>query len=474
MLLSMLLFAVSCENVVYQESSASDDESKSVFEEFEDLLPPAQTDENGEVIRQTFTVVTDKKNVFYNEEAASGTLEKAVEDRNNFLFDKYGAEIVAKEVDPSKVAAEIKSTLEAGMSYCDMLCLSAKTTAKLYTSGLLYDMNTLPDFNIESAYFDENISKSLATNKTLYILPDASAQVYDEINMLFFNRELVNKTAGKDPESLAMQGKWTWDAFNETARAAAPEVYKKSSADIALDTFGFGMYYGAGTYSYVMWTSTGEKVIGNTYKNNVGLSLETAYMTEVSKTLASNYNSCGAYPLDANEAMTAFENGRLAFFSNKLSYFYALRDGTKKGEEYGILPMPKHSEGQNGYYSLVSNDARVISVPLTMVTSTESRARFASSVIQATCAASKTTVKKAYVAQFIVQYLNNNVETVMLEAIIDSATFDFAYVYGSAASEIRRTTVDALTDYIEFGSSINSSVNRTIDAFNKYCNEKFN
>ena len=52
-LLSMLMFAVACENVVYQESSASDDESKSIFEELEDLLPPPQTDENGEVFSVT-------------------------------------------------------------------------------------------------------------------------------------------------------------------------------------------------------------------------------------------------------------------------------------------------------------------------------------------------------------------------------------------------------------------------------------
>lgn len=473
LLICIAVLAASCENVEYIDRTSSEEESKGVYEELDEILPPAETDENGEVKRRKFTIVTNDKTVFYNEEDVSGIVDKAVEDRNDFLFDKYGAEIVAKEVDPSKVATELKTALEAGVQYCDMLCLPAKTTVKLYTSGLLYDMNALPNFDVGSAYFDERNAKSLATNSTLYLLPDTTAQIYDEINILYFNRELVNETAQKDPESLVMQGKWTWDSFNEICRAAAPTVYNKSSADIALDTFGFGAYYGEGVYPLAVWASTGEKVVGNTYKNQVGLSLTTAYMTEVCGKLVKSYNTRGRFPLEANEAMKAFTSGRLAFFSNKLSYFYALRDGTKKGSEYGILPMPKLSETQNGYYSLVGNDARVISVPMSLVSADDSRKRFVSSVIQATCAAGRKTIRDAYIAKYVVQYLNNNTETVMLQSIVDSAVFDFAYVYASGISEIRRTTIDALADYIEFGSSINSSVNRTIDAFNKYCEKNF-
>ncbi len=473
LLILTVVLAVGCENVEYLESSAPEEESKNIYEQLENQLPSIETDENGEVIKQKFTIATDEKSVFYNEETASGSVSKAVAKRNDFLFDKYGAEITVYEASANEITQNLKTALESGVEYCDMICLSAKNTVKLATAGFLYDMNTLPNFNIENAYFDPNNAKVLATNSTLYLLPDPTAQIYDELYVTFFNRNLVNETAGKDPESLVMQGKWTWDAFHETAKASAPDVYNKSSSDIVTDTFGFGAYYGEGVYPYVVWASTGEKLVNNTYKNPVSLSLTAEYITDVCKNLVKAYNTRGRFPLDANDAMSAFESGRLAFFNNKLSYFYALRDGSGKGSEYGILPMPKHSEEQGAYYSLASTDARVFSAPRTLQNADEKRRAFVSAVIQATCAAGRVTVHDAYIAHFIGQYLNNNAETVMLQTIIDSATFDFAHVYGSVISEIRRPTTDAISDYIDFGSAVGSSISRTIAGFNKYCEENF-
>ncbi len=468
-----LIFAIGCENVEYIESSQPSESSQSIYEELESQLPSIEVDENGIIKEQTFTIATDEPSIFYNEETASGSVSKAVEERNTFLWDRYGAKIEIKEISPSRLTNELKSAVESGTEYCDLICLSAKNSAKLATSGFLYDMNTLPNFNIESAYFDENNAKTLATNSSLYLLPDPTAQYYDELNVLYFSRELVNNIGGKDPESLVMQGKWTWDAFNETARAAAPAVYKKSSADIETDVFGFGMYYGEGTYPIIMWGSTGQKLVTDTYKNPVKLSLSVDQISEVCQKLVKVYNTRGKFPLEANDAMKAFANGRLAFFSNKLSYFYALRDGTQKGSEYGVLPMPKYSEEQNGYNCLVSTDAHVFAIPKTLENASEERKNFVSAVLQATCAAGRKTIHDAYLANFIGQYLNNNKETVMLQTIIDSATFDFAHIFGSVVSEIRRPTTTAVADYIDFGSALGTSVSRAEAGFNKYCEENF-
>lgn len=469
----IMCLAAGCENVEYIDATSTETGSQDIYEQLESQLPEIEKDENGEVKQQKFTVATSEVSVFYNEESVSGALNKAVEQRNIFLMDKYGAEIEVKKVSGTGLTSELKASLESGIEFCDMICVSATTTTKLYTAGLLGDMNTLPNFDPNNAYFDQRNATELATNSTFYILPDPTAQIYDELHVLFFNRNLIN-AAGADPESLVMQGKWTWDAFHETAKAAAPKVYEKATSDIYKDTFGLGAYYGETTYPFAIWVSTGEKLIGNTYKNPVELALTPDYITEVCQNLVKKYNTRGKYPLDGNDAMEAFEKeGRLAFFSNKLSYMYALRDGTSKGSEYGVLPMPKYSEEQTQYYSLVSNEARVFSVPKTIESATQERKAFVSAVIQATCAAGRTTVRDAYVAHFIGQYLNNNTETVVLKTIIDSATFDFSQVYGSTISQVSGPTLSAVSDFIGFGSNIGGSIGRTKSTFNKYCQEKF-
>lgn len=471
-LFATVLFA-GCENVEYLESSSPEEESENFYQQLENDLPSLNNGEDGEIIEQKFTIATDKKSIFYNEESNAGSISKAVEQRNTFLMDKYGANITVNEISADKLASQLKTAIESDSKYCDMIAIAAGETVSLYTAGLLADMNTLPDFSAESAYFDANNAKSLATNSTLYLLPDPTAQFYDDVYVYFFNRDLVNTVGGKDPESLVMQGKWTWDAFNEAARASAPAVYNKASADIAVDTFGFGAYYAEGTYPLVIWSSTGKKLIDNTYKNSIGLSMTVDEISSVAQGLVKYYNSRGKYPLDGNDAMNAFESGRLAFFCNKLSYFYALRDGTTSGSNYGFLPMPKLNEEQNGYYCLASTDARVFSVPKTIENESSERKRFVSVVIQATCAAGRQTINKAYLNHYIGTYLNNNAETVMLQTIMNSVTFDFATVYGSKISAIRRASTTAVADYLDFGSGLGNSIASGLPALNKYSEENF-
>lgn len=194
----------------------------------------------------------------------------------------------------------------------------------------------------------------------------------------------------------------------------------------------------------------------------------------IAEKLMQSYNSRGKYPMPANSASDAFMNGRLAFFCNKFGYFYALRDGTTKGENYGMLPIPKYSEEQEGYNCLLSSDARVISVPITVENADEDRKRFISAVISATCASGNNTIPKAFANHHIGFYLNNNEETLVLSEILDSITYDFANVYGSGISSIRLATTAAIVDYLDIGSGLVNSINYAKANFDAYVNENFN
>jgi len=473
--LLLLIFTIGCENVEYLESSqAMPDESVDIYDQLESELPPLHDGESPTVPKQDFKIITDKKSVFTNDETNSGAINKAIDDRNAFLKSKYGANVVIKEVESNKVAEGLKAAYESGLEYCDLLAISAKETVKLYASGLLTDMNTLPEFNPENEYFDKKNATELATNGTFYMLPDPTAMVYEEMYVYFYNRDLVNKIGGADPESLVIQGKWTWDAFNEIAKESAPAVYNKTSADLEKDVFGFGAYYLEGTYPLVMWSSSGKKLIDNTYKNPVGLSMEMNDIVTVAEYMMSSYNSRGKYPMDGNSAEDAFHNGRLAFFCNKLSYFYALRDGTTKGSNFGMLPIPKYSEEQDGYNCFVSTDARVFSVPITVDNDEIERKRFVSAVISATCASGNNTIPKAFANHHIGFYLNDNSETLVFNTILDSLTFDFANVYGSGIWQIRNATTTAIVDYLDIGSGLVNSINYAKANFESYCQTNFN
>lgn len=473
LLVLAFLLATACENVEYKEETSVESEaSKNIYEQLEESLPDLPEESDGEVEKREFIIVTDKKTVYSNEEEVSGSLSKAIDKRNTFLYDKYGAEIKVIEAKPAEITNALKESLQAGTRYCDMVSISAKETVKLMNAGLLGDMNQLPGFNGADAYFDEKNGTALATNSTLYLLADPTAQYFEEEYVMFYNRDIVEKAGVKSPETLALQGKWNWDSFNEVARAAAPRVYEHSTSDITTDTFALGAYYGEGVFSLVMWTGSGSKMIKDTYKSPVTISMEIENVQTVAKTLRDAYNTRGRLPLDGEEVANAFKNDRLAFMVHKFSYFYTLRN-ENGGEKYGFLPIPKLDETQEEYNCLLSEDSRVIAIPKTTEAQSFEHKRFVSAVISATCATGRETVKQAFVNEHIGTYLYDNEETVLLQMLLDSATFDFAYIYGSVIGEVRRPTKDAIADYIEFGSALNSSISRALPAFNKYSAEKF-
>lgn len=471
----LLLFCTAaCENVEYpsSESSVGPESSKDFYESINSQLPSLVPD--GETAEeQPFLIITNEEKVYYQDESSPGAVNTAIEERNSFLRRKYGAVIEVKTKTYNEIAKELKASTESGRYYCDMISISAKDSVKLFNTGLLYNMNKLPQFNVENAYFDPKNAKALATNSSLYLLPDPTALYYDDIYAMFFNKALLEEKGCENPETLVMQGKWTWDKYNEAYRKAASEVMNKVSANLETDVFGFSAYYGEGTNPMVMWTSCGKKLVDNTYKNEVKLALTADQTVEIATKLGKSNNSKAKLPIDGDGAAAAFKNGRLAFFVNKLDYIYALRDGTSKGSEFGVLPMPKYNESQKEYHCLVANDARVISIPATIAKAEEAHKLYVSAVVSATCAAGRTTVHDAYLNNVIGTLLFDNDEAFMFKTILESATFDFSVVFGSQISEIRRCTTGVIVDYIDVGSDIKRSIELAIDSFKSYTKTKF-
>ncbi len=473
-----LLLLCGCENVAYEQSEPKVEENEDIYEKLEEKLPELNLGDNsnGEAVappRQSFKIVTNDASVFSSSEEKPGVINATVAERNEFLKYKYGADVVAIQKEEAVIADELKRAIESGTEYCDMLSVSAKKTVNLYLSGLLYDMNKLPDFNLDSGFFDKDNSKKLATNNSLYLLADPTNLVYNETYAIFYNRDLIEKAGAESPESLVKRGKWTWDKFLEISKTAARDVYNKTSADLANDVFAYGNYYGEGTYPLVMWASAGKGLVGNTYRTPVELSMTPDEAENQARKLKTYYDTKGRYPKEGDDALKAFRSGRLVFFCNKLDYLYDFRNGGSAESKFGVVPLPKLDESQERYYSLVGNDARVMSVPKTVEKYTDQRKRFVSVVISAICATGESTVCKSYVSAHISLYFTNNDEASAFKAICESITFDFANVFGSSVSQIRLATTAAINDYIDVGSDVSNSINRAKAGFEKYCKDNF-
>lgn len=476
LLLVLMIFAIGCENVKYPDESGTESGGTQISrDDLESRLPSyAPESSDGGEAYEIFNIFASDTTPFYQEETTPGVISALIEQRNEYIKERYRVEVEVTKYDAPDLVNEIKLASQADIPPCDLISLPADKAVLLYVNGALGDMNSLPGFDISESWFDKRNGASLATNSTLCILPDPACLYYDDIYTMFYNRDLLANSGAESPETLAAQGKWTWDAFNECVAHAAAGVISRGSGDVEKDVFGFTAYYTDKHYPLVMWESCGEKMVDNTYKNEVKLNLEMSRIVEIAKFLNNSYNSRAKSTQSGNEAAASFEAGRLAFFCNKLEYLYALRDGSGKGSEFGFVPMPKYSEEQSDYYCLVDTSSLVMCVPKSMDGATEQQRRRACAVISSICGFAGDDLRDAYVSDMIAKYLTNNAEAVSLDLICESASYDFAFTYGTGITAVLDATVAPIYDYLDFGSWIENSINIWLDDFNKYCEANFN
>lgn len=463
-LLIVAALLASCENVTLEHESSQEESSRDPYKDIESMLPPEIEESEGFSGTQTITVITGEPQLFISYEETPTAYRTHLSERNAYLSRRYGIELAAVKKSGAEALNEIKEASLSGAECGEILAFSTEDTLKLWAEGLLYDLNELPGFDPASSAYDEKNALALATNKTLYMLPDPSCYWFEEIYVMFCNTDLLSESLA-GPVQLAARGEWTWDAFTEHCK----EAYAVSKG-----RFGFGSYSEVETYANVMWISSGKKLVGNTYKNNIALSLPVEEISDTARTLKSHYDTYYRYPETKASAAQQFENGGLIFITNKLSYLYSLRDGSEAGLNFVLLPMPKLDAAQDGYSCLVSEGARVYSVPVTVKNADAQTLARINAFLAVACASGGPAAKKAFVGTTLANHLTANDETLALQAAVDGATFDFSNAYGTKAWELSYCTTKVISDYIGFGSEVANSIYHAQGNFERYVNEKFN
>ena len=465
--LVVLIFVFAgCENVEYHTESSSEEVSLEFYDQLESQLPSLETPEEG----RDFVILTDSKATFLPDDNAPESVSLAVSERNSFLEMKYGINIIVKELNASEIANELMVAEKSGNRICDMISVSAEETVKLFTAGLLGDFNKLTNFNLENGFFDTELTRPLATNNSIYMLADPSTNPFDNASVIFYNRNLFKAPeGGEDVETLALQGKWTWDKFNEYCRSSVPDAYSSRGGDVKKDTFAFGSGFSDEDFVASMWSSCNQSMVSDSYKQPIELTSRDEAMPTI-EFLRAAFNVRGRFPLAGNDARNAFEEGRLAFYCDNLGYIHNLRDGSAKGTEFGFLPMPKMNEEQESYRCLLNPDARVISIPKSLENADDETKNFVSVIISATCAAGGVTMEKAYETTLLGLYLISNNEILLTQTIINSVNFDFAVTFGSAIDEIYKPTIKPIADSVSKGLSFTTAGKQD---FKEYCETNF-
>ena len=451
-----LLLLASCANVVMPDPQVSQEKEQSqVIEDILEQLPSVDESEAGQIVGQPMLLLTSHEVLFYGDDETAGSVQTALQQRNELLESAYQMELKVMTVAEDSIADTIRMNLKGGAAVGDLLCYSAETTAMLWESGFLKNINALPYFDPEEACYDTLAAESLSYGDAMYALADPSARSTDEMYVLFYDRNLVDMAGLARPEGLVNAGKWTYEKFREYAEKIAMEVMNKESYDLALDVFGYGSHDNAMLLPYALWASTGNKLFGAGEEGAPVYAYDGETLTQLFAPLQQVYDSRSRLPSQGEEAYTAFREGRLGFLVAKLAYLKELFANSDR--PYGVLPLPKE-EGDSRYHCLIDEAGMLLSVPVANISDSKSGL-----CLNAFCALGGLLVREAEKETYLSLYAMDNDHACMLETVLDAGIFDFGMTFGGCDSSIEQLSTKLVAHALVDHSRVSSLIKTYLD-----------
>lgn len=309
---------------------------------------------------ETFTIMATSRNrwgtVHWVSDDTDGTdnvINDALLVRETIMSETYGVDLVYKQTDIAPDTALINA---AGDQIANLVHMTGRQSMYAAQKGILNNLFSLDPLNLEASYYDQRIQTEYQVLGKLFAV-EGDFSTWDEMvtmvilyNDKVYQDHLFHNTHGSLYD-LVNEREWTYSTMMEMAKAVTADTdgVEGMSAD---DTWGFVterqapfyFYLGSGKKAIVNTGSELELNILNDKANIINILQKTIGMADDKDILiAEDIPSGDVWTIASN----IFENDRALYRSTSLSA--AVRLG-EMYNNYGILPIPLWTEGQENYY----------------------------------------------------------------------------------------------------------------------------
>jgi ABC-type glycerol-3-phosphate transport system substrate-binding protein len=229
---------------------------------------------------------------------------------------------------------------------------------------MLHPVAALTHIDLDKPYWNGQLNSDLSiAGKQFFAFGAHNLSTYDFTRMMLFNKQMLADFGLDDLYELVRTGAWTFDKFEEMSRTVTADLNGDNIMD-QNDRFGFLAAHNQVLPNF--WISGGVRSIK---KDNAGVPYSAmsdeqfiSVFTKIFEITQDNnsWYGTGADDMDGTfESM--FENGRGLFLDTTFYFIHRLR---AMEIDFGILPYPKFTETQAGYYSRIEG-ASAATVPIT-------------------------------------------------------------------------------------------------------------
>ncbi len=292
-------------------------------------------------------------------------LDRGIFRRNMNIQMKYNIQLISKYAMRNKLLSLATTDSLAGVDYeYDAHLVSTAEAFQFAVNGLLYVLEDVPYIDLDKPYYDQTLKKDTSIgNKHYFSHGHFSISTYNATSALYLNKTLLKNYKLEDPYALVKSGDWTWEKMFTMCKAVT-EIAEDGQANAGQHQYGFAL----GVYAWQpMFFSSGRSLIAKDANDMPYLNMNNCMdlfqdVTRVMNDPATTWFS-SAYGISVQyNASETFLAGRALFSCDPL--YYVPEFLLNSNIDYGILPFPKYTEDQQGYWSQThAAHSTVLAVP---------------------------------------------------------------------------------------------------------------
>lgn len=428
---------------------------------------------------------------FYSADPDKDALSYAVYDRNSKIMANYKCTIFDRVSTLKSTYDEMKGFFDNNEKY-EVAVLGAYDLSSCAASGFLRDMNRIQvdGFDLSHEAYDANALEQLCMGNTLYYvngamndstMDNAPANMFNTALFADFRQTYVEEFGEgySDLYQMVEDGTWTIEAMMKMAKITCNDA-NKSDGDLDYskdDTLGY-FAYSANTVYY--WFGCDMRIAQNinSYPSLDG-TINTTDAEEVYNKLFELFNKPINNPWitrgDSALRRENFNSGKVMFTSYVLS---DVRHQLYKDNEvpYGILPIAKYNDGQEGYRAVVyyqTNHAHLWALPVKCVNKDYSALMLQ---IMAVWSDLPDSTMDAYYIKTLYKAARDDGSRRSLDIIRDSLVFDIGLLFDNDWAEMDKKlrNIAALEivggDFQSFASetAVETATNKMKESLNKF------
>lgn len=406
---------------------SSDTDSKALSEQYLSELP--ERDYEGAV----FFITTTNKD-FISPENTESTVSRLAMIRNAEVEDRLNISLITTVTDSSTMLTELKNDIASDSYYTDLLMLPIYTVGEFRMADTLINLQSLPFFDLDQPYFNAMSSDMTSGGYKTYGVAGHASISPSSFSAVYMNKSVLSE-AGADTDAIyssAENGSWTWDEYltltemvknlNENEGKSYYTTTAENTASRLPD-----LVFKASGNDYISASVRKVPVVGYTVKK----------VEQTMNNLYSIYNDKYKIIDSSAGAINIFSKGESAFL---IDYLYVSSWLTNANADWGLLPLPKENEGDE-YRTLIANTEAVFAVP-----KNHTNGEFAAITLSYLNAASYGYIYDEYVNYNMLNVLRDNESVNMLDMILDTPAFDFAFAFGNAYPTIAKATYQLIRD----------------------------